>query len=269
MSENKDNLKTKKQKKKEERNLIKAHLRAKFNYKIGYKIKSLVQFINLNAKNIFRKYLKPLMLILLLFSFMLLIVSVINLFKGNSASDEISKYEDYNEKLKSTSDDLQYNIRKDDKTIESASISSQTGVKRAKNIIDKVFKGMYEYNDSDEYEKNRNENLKLFKDQKDKDINKIYSNDTDSDGNKQIDTLGLESKLNSTSIYTESVSDTSKKVVPFKVIVSYTGHIDNVSSDYATRTHYTTYRVNVDTSINKITKIEKVGTVKSQSEIMN
>lgn len=75
--------------------------------------------------------------------------------------------------------------------------------------------------------------------------------------------------MNDAKIYTESVSDTSKKVVPFKVIVSYTGYIDNISSDYATRTHYTTYKVDVDTSINKITKIDKLGTVKEQNEIMN
>ncbi|MEB8122957.1 hypothetical protein ACF0HT_13505 (plasmid) [Staphylococcus xylosus] len=264
-----DNLKTKKQKKKEEKQIIKAHLKAKFNYKIGYKVKALFQYLKLNLKNLFKKYHKPLMYILLLFSLLLFIASATNFVKGQNANNDLSKYEDKNAKLKSTFDDLQYNIRKDNKKIESASISSQTGVKRAKSVINKVFKGMYDYNNSSEYAENRKENLKLFKNPKDKKIDKIYSDDTDSDGNKQIDTLGLVSEMNDTKIYTESVSDTSKKVVPFKVIVSYTGHIENVSSDYATRTHYTTYKVDVDTSLNKITKIDKIGTVKEQNEILN
>lgn len=269
MSGEDDNLKTKKQKKKEEKEVIKAHLKAKFNYNIGYKFKSIFQYIKINLRDLFKKYHKPLMYILLLFSLMLFIASAVNFVKGQNYSDDFSKYEDKNAKLKSTSDDLQYNLRKDEKKIESASISSQTGVKRAKSIINKVFKGMYDYNDSSEYAENRNENLKLFKDPKDKKIDKVYSDDTDSDGNKQIDTLGLDSEMNDAKIYTDSVSDTSKKVVPFKVIVSYTGYIDNISSDYATRTHYTTYKVDVDTSINKITKIDKLGTVKEQNEIMN
>lgn len=267
MSEIDDKLKTKKQKKKEERDLVKSHLKAKFNYKVGYKIKSVIQFTKLKFINIIKKYLKPLMFIVLLFSLLLLIVSAVNIYKGNNSKNEISKYEEKNSKLKNTADELHYKIRKDNKTIESASISSQTGVKRAKSIINTVFKGMYEYSNSSEYAENRNENLSFFEDPKDKYIDKVYSNDTDSDGNKQIDTLGLESELDNADIYTESVSDTSKKVVPFKVIVSYTGHIDNVSSDYATRTHYTAYKVDVDTSINKITNMKKVGTVKNQSEI--
>lgn len=269
MSEKNDNLKSKKQKKKEEKEIIKAHLKAKFNYKIGYKFKTFFQYIKLNLKYLFKKYHKPLMYVLLLFSLLLLISSSVNFVKGQDSSNELSKYEGKNAKLKSTSDDLQNNIRKDDKKIESASISSQSGVKRAKTVINQVLKGMYDYSDSTEYAENRKENLKLFKNPKDKKTNNIYSDDTDSDGNKQIDTLGLDSEMNTTKIYTESVSDTSKKIVPFKVIVSYTGHIDNVSSEYATRTHYTTYKIDVDTSLNKITNIDKIGTVKEQNEIMD
>lgn len=264
-----DKLKSKKQKKREEKALVKAHLKAKFNYKIGYRFKTFFQYTKLSGKKFFKKHHKLLMYILLLCSLLLVIASAINFVKGQNANDDITKYTDKNAKLKSTDDDLQYNIRKDNKKIETASISSQAGVKRAKSVINKVFKGMYQYSNSSEYADNRNENLKLFKNPKDKNIDKIYSNDIDSDGNKQIDTLGLDSEIDNTKIYTKSVSDTSKKVVPFKVIVSYTGHIDNVSSDYATRTHSTSYKVDVDTSINKITKIDKIGTVKEQNEILN
>lgn len=267
MSEENPKILTKKEKKKEEKKKAKAYIKAQYNYRIGYKFKSINQFLKQRVGGFFKKYNKVFMALFLIISFIFIISGTQKIVEGHKMTDKINEYQTSNEDLEGKDKLLRSDIKKETKKIDKASISTQSGVKRAKDTIDKVFNGMYQYDNSDDYSESRKSNLQHFEDPKSKWINKVYSNDKDVDGNSQIDTLGLSSKLNSTDIYTESVEDTSKKVVPFKVVTSYTGFIDGVSSDYATRTHYTTYEIDVDTSNNKITDMKKINTVKVNNEI--
>lgn len=267
MSEKKEEIMTKKERKKEEKRKAKAYIKAQYNYRVGYIFKAIKQFLKQNFVYYIKKYKKPLLITLLVLSLIFIVLSINKIIKGNEINDDLSNYQHTNKVLQSKSDSLKADLKQENKKIDSASISTQSGVKRAKGTIDKVFNGMYQYESSSEYRENRESNLQYFENPKAKWIDKIYSNDKDSDGNSQIKTLGLQSDLNSTDIYTESVTDTSKKIVPFKVITSYTGYINDVSSEYSTRTHYTTYEVDVDTSNNKITKMKKINTVKINNDI--
>lgn len=267
MNEDERQLMTKKEKKKEEKRLAKSYIKAQYNYRIGYIFKTIKEFLKQYLIYYLKKYIKFVMFILLIISLVFIIFGSIKMINGNAMDNDIDKYKEENKALQSKSLDLKSDLKKENEKIESASISTQSGVKRSKETIDKVFKGMYDYSDYKEYAYNRKVNMDYFKNSEDKWIDSIYSNDKDVDGNSQIKTLGLTSTLDSADIFTESVEDTSKKIVPFKVVVSYTGYIDAVSSEYATRTHYTTYEVNVDTKDNKITHMKKLNTVKINDEI--
>jgi hypothetical protein len=265
--EKKPDIKTKKEEKREQRQQGKAYLKAQYNYRIGYLIKSIKTFFKENFIYYIKKYTKAIMIVMLIISVIFLFIGINQFIRGHEASHNASRYQASNQKLQSKSDELSADLRQENKKINSASVSTQSGVKRAKKTIDKVFNGMYDYHSSGEYRDNRKQNIEYFDNPKAKWINDVYSDDKDEDGNSQIDTLGLTSDLENTEIYTESIKDTSKKVVPFKVVVSYAGNIEDVSSEYATRTHYTTYKVDVDTSNNKITKMKKINTVKVNNEI--
>ena len=267
MSEKNKKIMDKKARKKEDKKQAKAYIKAQYNYRIGYIFKSINQFFKQHFSQFFKKYSKIIMGIFVVISLILIISGTQKMIHGHKMKDDIQTYHKSNEDLEGKAKLLQSDIKKDNEKIDKASVSTQSGVKRGKDTIDKIFNGMYQYDDATDYKENREENLKYFDDPKAKWIKKIYSDDKDSDGNSQIETLGLSSKLDSIDIYTESVDDTSKKVVPFKVVTSYTGYIDNISSDYATRTHYTTYKIDVDTSNNKITKMKKINTVKVNNEI--
>lgn len=267
MNEKKQKIMDKKAKKKEDKRLAKRYIKAQYNYHIGYIFKSINQFLKQHFFYYIKKYKKIVIGILLVISLACIISGTQKIIHGHKLKDDIQTYNKNNEDLEGKSKLLRADIKKDEKRIDRASISTQSGVKRAKDTIDKVFNGMYQYDDADDYKDNRKENLRYFDNPKAKWVNKVYSNGKDSDGNNQIDILGLSSELDNVDIYTESVDDTSKKVVPFKVVTSYTGYIDEISSDYATRTHYTTYKVDVDTSNNKITNMKKINTVKINNEI--
>lgn len=267
MSEEKPKIMTDKDKKKEDKKKAKAYIKAQYNYRIGYIFKAIKQFFKQYFIFYIKKYNKIIMGLLILISLIFIVVGAKNFIQGHNLNDDIDEYHSTNSDLEGKSKILESDVEKENDKIDKASISTQSGVKRAKDTIDKVFNGMYQYDDSDEYKENRNTNLKYFDDPKAKWLDKIYSNDEDADGNSQIKTLGLKSELNNADIYTESVNDTSKKVVPFKVVSSYTGYIDDVSSEYSTRTHYTTYEIKVDTSNNKITDMKKMNTVKVNNEI--
>lgn len=262
-----EQLKTKKERKKEQRQLGKKYIKAQYNYHIGYRIKAFSKFIKQNTKYFFVKYIKAIMVALCLFSIVCLIIGIMNLFQGYSHNNEINKYKTSNKNLVAKEKSLASDAQDQSKKIDSKSVSTQTGVQRAKNVIDDVFKGMYQYTDADEYENNRNNNLKHFKNPDDKQIQSIYTDAKDSDGDSQIDILNLESDLETTDIFTKNPDDTKEKIVPFKAIVSYTGYINDVSSEYATRTHYTTYEIKFDTSTNKITEMKKVNSVKVNNDI--
>lgn len=265
--ENEPEIKTKKEEKKEERQLGKAYLKAQYNYRIGYIFKSIGTFLKHNTVYLIKKHLKIVMLILAALAIIFVVIGINQLVNGSKTSHKVQSYEASNRSLQSQVDDIDIDLKNENKKIDAASISTQSGVKRGKETLDKVFKGMYDYQSSSEYRENRKANMKYFDNPKDKWINDVYSNDKDEDGNSQIESLGLTSELDNTEIYTENVEDTEKKVVPFKVIASYTGDIDDVSSDYATRTHYTIYEVDFDTSDNKITKMKKVNTISENNSI--
>lgn len=260
-------LKTKKERKKEKRQLGKKYIKAQYNYHIGYRFKALFKYLKENVKYFFTKYIKAIVVALCLASIVCIILGATKLYQGYSYNDEITKYNKSNEKLESKEKDLSMKIENQTKTIDSKSVSTQTGVQRAKKVIDDVFKGMYEYSDADEYEENRKNNLKHFKNPDDKQVQTIYSDAKDSDGESQIDTLGLESELDNLDIFTKNPDDTKEKIVPFKAVISYTGYINDVSSDYSTRTHYTTFEIKFDTSTNKITEMKKVNSVKMSNNI--
>lgn len=267
MSEKQDPLMTKKEKKKQEKKNAKAYVKAQYNYRVGYIFKTIRQFLRRNLLDFIKKYQKVILAILGIISLLLIVIGIKNLVNGHEKVDDISKYQSANEKLETKNKMLQADNKKDNDKIEKASVSTQTGVQRAKDTIDKVFKGMYNYNDSKEYRDNRKSNMKLFSNPKDKKIANIYSDDKDDDGSSLINNLGLKSELNNVDIYTKSVDDTSKKVVSFKTIVSYTGYMEDVSSDYATRTHDTIYQIDVDTSNNKIKNIKKLNTIEENNNI--
>lgn len=267
MSEENKKIMSKKDRKKEDKKQAKAYIKAQYNYRIGYIFKSINQFFKQHFLYYFKKYCKIIMGIFIAISLIFIISGTQKIIHGHKMKDDIQTYNKSNEDLEGKVKLLQSDIKKDDERISKASISTQSGVKRGKETIDTIFNGMFQYDNAADYKENREKNLNYFENPKAKWIEKIYSDDKDSDGNSQIETLGLSSKLDSIDIYTESVDDTSKKVVPFKVVTSYTGYIDDVSSDYATRTHYTTYKIDVDTSNNKITNMKKINTVKVNNEI--
>ena len=260
-------LKTKKEKKKEQRQLGKRYIKAQYNYRIGYKIKAFTKFIKQNTKYFFIKYIKGIMVALCLISIICLITGAKNLYKGYSYEDEIDKYKNTNEKLITKEKDLSSQAQDQAKKIDTKSVSTQTGVQRAKDVIDDVFKGMYDYSDGNEYDEKRNKNLKHFKNPNDKQVQSIYSDGKDSEGENQIDILNLKSDLETSDIFTKNPDDTKEKIVPFKAVVSYTGYINDVSSDYSTRTHYTTFEIKFDTSTNKITEMKKINSVKVNNDI--
>ncbi|MCG7340148.1 hypothetical protein MHZ36_12700 [Staphylococcus sp. ACRSN] len=268
MSEDKKpEIMTEKEKKKEDKKQAKAYIKAQYNYRIGYLFKAIKTFLKENTKYFIKKYLKMIMIVLALLSIVFVVIGLNQTINGNRANNDIDSLESKNNKLQTQVEDLDSDLKQESNKINAANVSTQSGVQRGKETLDKVFKGMYDYQNSSEYRENREQNLKLFEDPKAKWIKDVYSDDKDEDGNSEIEALGLSSELNETEIYTESIEDTSKKVVPFKVIASYTGNIDNVSSEYATRTHYTVYEVDVDTSNNKIDKMKKGNTVKVNNDI--
>lgn len=260
-------IKTNKERRKSDREKGKRYVKAKYMYHIGYIFKAIKNYIKYNLIYYMKRFIKPIMAIILIMSVVLLIWSAIKVANGLSLENDINKQNSINQRLISTDKDLKSKTNSQNRKIDNVQISNQTGVKRAKKVIDKVFKGMFDYEDSEEYDQNRKDNLENFDNPKAKWIDKIYSDAKDDNGDNQIDTLGLTSELNNTDIFTNSPDDTKKKVIPLKVIVSYTGYIDGLSSDNATRTHYSTYEIDFNSSNNKIEKMKKLDTVKVNNSI--
>lgn len=260
-------IKNKKERRKSDRQKGKRYIKAKYMYHVGYIFKAIKNYIKYNLLYYLKQFIKPIMAIILIISVILFIWSAVKVANGLSLNDDINKQNQINKKLISKNNDLKSKTNSQNRKIDKVQISNQTGVKRAKKVIDRVFKGMFDYEDVDEYEENRKSNLENFDDPKAKWIDKIYSDGKDDNGDNQIETLGLTSELNNIDIFTDSPDDTKKKVIPFKVIVSYTGYIDGLSSDNATRTHYSTYEIDFNTKNNKIEEMKKVNTVKVNNSI--
>ncbi|MBM6202837.1 hypothetical protein H6K86_11805 [Staphylococcus epidermidis] len=270
IKEAKDNLESKKSKKeqrKQDKKIGRKYLKAQFNYRFGYRIKALKQYFKNNTLSLGERYAKPIIYIVVLIILTLLILGSINIIQGTSYNKDINHYQNKVDKLKSQAQELNAKSEENYKKIDNKSVSNQTGIKRGKSVINKVIKGMYDYEDNDEYQSNRKEALSYFKNPDDNNVKNVYSEAKDRDGGSLIDNLGLSSEVNDDQIYTKAPDDTKKKVVPFKVVVSYTSYIEDVSSEYSSRTHYTTYKIDFDTSDNKIKNIKKLNSVKLNNDI--
>lgn len=260
-------IRTIKEHKKENKEIGKKYIKAKYNYHFGYRFKAFNNYIKKNLKYFFTKYIKPIIVILLVLTVIFLGVGIAKIVEGTSFEKETEKYESTNKALESKEKDLEMEAQNQNKKIDSKNVSTQTGVQRAKKVFDDVLNGMYSYDNADEYNTNRENNMKHIENPDEKWVGSVYSDAKDDDGNSQIETLNLSSDLDNSSFFTKNPDDTKEKVVPFKVVVSHTGYIDDVSSDYATRTHYTTYKVDFDTSTNKIKHMKKVNSVKVNNDI--
>lgn len=253
MSMNKDELKSKKEKRKSESKKSGKFLKAYFNAKVGYQFKAFGRFFTNNLK----LSLKGLGYVLVIATVILLCISVYNVYKGYEAKPVISEYKNKASELAPENDRLQESVINQGKKIEEYNISNSNKVVESSNVISKVLKGMYAYQNADEYDNNRKENLKYFKDKEESWVKSVYSENKDEEGNSIIDTLNLNSEIQKFNLFTEEPDDTDSKVLKFKAIVEYQSDIDEVSNTYASRTHQTVYNIEFDTSTNKIVSMKK------------
>src|SRR5699024_544204 len=125
------------------------------------------------------------------------------------------------------------------------------------NVISKVYKGMYSFEDGKEYEKDRKANMQYFKDKDASWIDTVYSKNKTKDGDSLIDNLNLSSEIQDFNLFTEDPKKTDEDKLKFKAIVEYKSEIKDVSLDEATRTHQTVHDIEFDTKSNKILKMKK------------
>lgn len=253
MSMKNDSVKSKKEQKKEESKKSRKYLKAYFNAKVGYRFKALGYFFRNNLK----MTLKGFYTVLIIATFIFLGLSVYNLYKGFETKPDVSEYKAQTSKLAPENERLQDSVLNQEEKIDEYNISNSNKVVESSNVISKVFKGMYTYKNAEEYNKNRKENLKYFKDENASWIKSIYSENKDNEGNSLIETLNLNSEIQKFNLFTEDPNDTDSKVLKFKAIVEYQSDIDEVSNSYASRTHQTIYDIEFDTEENKIVKMKK------------
>jgi hypothetical protein len=259
----KDLKKKTKSQKKEEGKQARKFLKAKFNEKIGYWFVALGYFI----KNNFKAHIKKIAILLAIVSFVMLIISIVNIAKMNQPTQVTKEYEIKNEKLERQLKDSQDTINNQNDKISEYDISNDSKIVEASNVIDDVFKGMYNITSSEEYDSNRKENLKLFKDSNANWVNKVYSDNKDDTGESVIDNLGLTSEIQSFGLYSKEVDPGKDEKINFKAIVEYQSAIDDVSNEYATRTHQSVFNIEVDSKDNKITNIEKENKLKTLNTV--
>lgn len=253
MSKKKNDLQTNKQKKKGESKKARKYLKSYFNYKVGYKFKTLGRFFRNNVKS-FNKYFGY---ILLITSIVLLITSFINIYKGFKSEPNIEDYKQKSSEIQPEHDDLQKTVSNQSNKIDEYKISNSQKVVESTNVISKVFKGMYSFEDGKEYEKDRKNNMQYFKDKDASWIDTVYSKNKTKDGESLIDNLNLSSEIQNFNLFTEDPKKTDEDKLKFKAIVEYKSEIKDVSLDESTRTHQTVYDIEFDTKSNKIIKMKK------------
>lgn len=255
--------KTKKEIKKEESAIAKKYLKAKYNAKIGYKFKSYKYFLKNNSQNFKRNT----SVILAVISVLCLFISIMLLVTSHHNQEIIDKYQNKNQKLNSELKNANNSVSNQESTINKFNISTDKNLIRATNLASKLFKSMYEYNNGEQYEKNRNEALKLFETPKDKWIDDVYSNGKDADGANMIDNLNLSSEVMLLEPFTDNMNSKNNSTIKLKTLVQYESSIDGVSSDYASRTHEALYDLEVNAKTHKISKLKKINTVKEINTI--
>lgn len=254
---------TKRQKQKEDSKKARRYLKARFNEKIGYIFIAIGYFI----KNNFIYHKKRISILLSIITIILLGFTTFNFVKASNIQNEVNNYNQKNAKLESKISNQQKEIDEQDKKIDEYDISASPKIVRASKKLSQVFHGMYDYSDANEYQKNRDKNMKYFTNPNSKEVRKIYNEDEDSDGDSIIENLNLKSSLQEYNIYTDKIKVQNKKVINFKAIVEYQSDIIGVSSDYATRTHNTIYDIEYDTEKNKISSIKKLNTLKENKSL--
>lgn len=249
----KDGKNKSKAQKKAEAKQARKFLKAKFNAKIGYWFVALGYYI----KNNFKAHLKKIAVLLAIGSLILLIISIVNITKMGHPTQVTKEYKVKNEKLQTQLDDSQDNVDQQDEKISEYDISDNSKIVDASNIIGHVFKGMYNITSSKDYDNNRKANLKYVKDSNADWVNKIYSDNKDDSGESVIDNLGLTSEIKSYGLYSQETDPDTDKKINFKAIVEYQSSIEDVSNEFATRTHQSIFNIEFDTKDNKITNIKK------------
>ncbi|MCD8845164.1 hypothetical protein [Staphylococcus gallinarum] len=249
----KDSQKKSKNQKKQERKEARKFLKAKFNNKFGYWFIAIGYFI----KNNFKAHTKKIAILLAAGSLLLMILSIINIAKMNEPKSVIKDYQAKNEKLQPKLNESQDAIDQQDDKISEYDVSNDSQIVTASDVIGSVFKGMYNITSSDEYNKARKDNLKHFKNSKDKWIEKIYSDNKDDTGESMIDNLNLTSELQAYDLYSSQIEPSKDDVVTFTAIVEYQSEIKDVSNEYATRTHQSVINVKYDLKDNKIINMKK------------
>lgn len=253
MSRKKSEINTKKQQKKDERKKSRKYLKAYFNYKIGYRFKAFSKYFKIHSGSLF-KYIAFIMMIA---ATILLILSVVNFYRGMKTDPDIDYYKQKSSKLQPEVDKMQKTVSNQSNKIDEYKISNSQKVVESTNVISKVFKGMYNFEDGKEYETNRKNNMKYFKDKDASWLNNVYSKNKAKDGGNLIDNLKLSSEIQKFNLFTKDPNKTDGDKLKFKAVVEYQSEIDDVSIDDATRTHQTVYDIEFDTKSNEITKMKK------------
>ncbi|EHT3670514.1 hypothetical protein KXP69_002285 [Staphylococcus pseudintermedius] len=235
-------------------------LKAKFKQKIGYIFIAFWYFI----RNNFIYYKKKIGILLSVISLGLILFSFYNLVIAHQTEKQVKDYENDNAKLEQQITNKQKDVDELSKKIDEFNISSSPEITRAYKSITRVMDGMYNYDDSTEYRKNREKNLKYFSDPSSEYVKNIYNNDTDSSGDSLIDNLNLKSSLQQHSIFTKNIKNDSK-ILKFKSIVKYQSDISGVSSSFSSRTHNAVYNIEFDTEKNKIINMKKVNKLKEKN----
>lgn len=249
----KDFKKKSKAQRKQESKESRQFLKAKFNEKIGYWFVAIGYFI----KNNFKAHTKKITLLLAIGSLLLMTLSIINVTKMNEPANVTKDYKSKNEKLESKLNESQDVINQQDDKISEYDISNNGQIVKASKVIGSVFKGMYNITSSEEYNSERKENLKHFKNSNDKWVNEVYSDNKDDTGESIIDNLNLTSEIKAYDLYSKKIEPSKDDVLTFTAIVEYQSEIEDVSNEYATRTHQTVINVKYDLKDNKIINMKK------------
>lgn len=260
--ENKD-LKSIKEKRKEESKLAGKYLKAKFNSKIGYRFTAVRYYIQHNKEKLTKRF----NIVFSIIIFALLISSLVLYVSGKDYAKETAYYSEKYKGIQSDLENVSDTVDEQESTIEEFSISTESDVVRASNLLTKLFKGMYNYKNAEEYEENRNKAMNLFSNPNDDWIGNVYSDDIDSDGSSIIENLSLTSEIINMEMYSKDIDDITNKTLKINALIRYQSYIDGISSDYSTRTHEALYEVEINANTRKITNAEKVNTVKVLNNI--
>lgn len=262
-SKDEQNIKRKKEQQKEDSRLAGKYLKAKYNSKIGYRFTAFKYYIHNNSKKLAKRFNITFIIIIII----LCIASIMLYANGKTHNDTASNYKAKTAKLQDELNTINESVDKQEVQIEDYSVSTESEVVRASNLLTKLFNGMYNYNNGDEYAENRSEAMDLFSNPKASWIDRIYSTDKDDDDTSIIDNLGLTSELIKLEMFSKDIDDITGSELNVKALVRYQSYIDGVSSDYSTRTHEALYEIKINSKSRKIDDVKKINSVKVLNDI--